>query len=680
MAILQVKEHIIMSKKAIQPEHLYDYSWVSDPTVAPDGAIAYVHKVIDREANVYQTHIYYISADRQQQKKITDGDYDSAPSWSPDGRYLAFIRKVEQKPQLWILDYTSGTMTAYSKLERGIGLFRWSPDGRSIVITSKVLGDKETEAHCSDRGQIVERTTPKAEGSGLWNGTYQHLFLLTLHDRQIQQITTGDFDASAPVWSPDGSEISYLAQKISSIIYSDIDLSPYNDLYTLNLASGETTQQTQHNLSISQFAYAPDGQSWTCIANDREYGSGTQNQVYRIERGTPQIRSLTENSDIQFGNFILNDMKTAAALPGPIYDADGQSIYVLGTYQGSVDIYRITDAGICTAVTTGGRDIHQMIVSPQGDRFVILVADTTHLYELEELPYDSLSTIEWSAKQPLTYTADQWLAEHEVRVPEPFWFDHGEGVSIQGWIMKPVNHEKEKIPMILQIHGGPHAMYSDAYSHEMQSLVSQGYAVVMINPRGSFGYGQHFAQACRQDFGGGDYRDLLATVDYILENHPEIDEQRLGVCGGSYGGLMVNWIVAHNHRFRVAVTQRCISNWVSFYGISDIGISYTEGIVGGNPWEDFDRLWSQSPLAHVGRIQTPLLIIHGEQDMRCPIEQGEQLYTALKRQGKPTKMVRYPGSNHMVLKSGKPSYRVDLLKHVNDWISQYIDSAVEVTK
>lgn len=671
---------MVMSKKAIQPEDLYDYQWVSDPSIHPDGSIAYMHKIIDREHNQYKTHIYYISADRKHTKRITDGDYDTAPSWSPDGRYLAFIRKTDKKPQLWILDYTSGSMTPYSKLERGIGFFRWSPDGRSIIMTSRVLGEYEKQAHLPDRGHIVERTTPKAEGSGLWNGTYQHLFLLELQHRQMKQLTSGEFDASYPVWSPDGTEISYLAQKKPSIIYSDMDLVFYNDLYTLNMASEQTELQTRHDLTISQFAYAPDGQSWTCIANNREYGSGTQNQVYRVDRSTGQIDSLTPYSDIQFGNFILNDMKSAAAIPGPIYDIDGQSVYVLGTYQGSVDIYRITNQGTCTAITTGGKDIHQMVVAPQGDRFVALIADANHPYELVELPVDPVAHHLSNDPYRLTHTADLWLSQHKVSIPESFWYTHEDGIKIQGWLMKPVQvtDNSDNIPLILQIHGGPHAMVSDVYSHEMQTLVSQGYAVLMLNPRGSFGYGQHFAQACRQDFGGGDYRDLIEAVNHVLQHHPQLDEQRLGICGGSYGGLMVNWIIAHDHRFRVAVTQRCISNWISFYGISDIGISYTEGIVGGNPWEDFDRLWSQSPLAHVQHINTPLLIIHGEQDMRCPIEQSEQLYTALKRQGKQTKMVRYPDSNHTVLKSGKPSYRVDLLSHVNDWVKQHIHFPIEV--
>ncbi|MCZ1269209.1 S9 family peptidase, partial [Paenibacillus tundrae] len=220
--------------------------------------------------------------------------------------------------------------------------------------------------------------------------------------------------------------------------------------------------------------------------------------------------------------------------------------------------------------------------------------------------------------------------------------------------------------------GGPHAMYTGIFSHEMQTLAAQGYAVLWVNPRGSMGYGQEFARACRGDFAGGDYRDLLEAVDYALATYDFLDETRLGIGGGSYGGVMTNWIVAHTHRFKAAVTQRCISNWLSLYGTSDIGISYVEGVIGGNPTEHADMLWARSPLAHAHKIETPLLIMHGEQDYRTPIAQAEELYTTLKRYGKTTKLIRYPGSNHTLLKSGKPSLRVDSFEQVNAWFNQYL--------
>lgn len=215
-------------------------------------------------------------------------------------------------------------------------------------------------------------------------------------------------------------------------------------------------------------------------------------------------------------------------------------------------------------------------------------------------------------------------------------------------------------------------MYTGTFSHEMQTLLAEGYAVLWVNPRGSIGYGQDFARACRGDFAGGDYRDLMEAVDYALASYNELDELRLGVAGGSYGGVMTNWIIAHSHRFKAAVTQRCISNWLSMYGTSDIGISYVEGVIGGNPAEHAAYLWSRSPLAHAHRIETPLLIMHGEQDYRTPIAQAEELYTTLKRYGKTTKLIRYPGSNHSLLKSGKPSLRVDSFEQVKAWFKAYL--------
>jgi dipeptidyl aminopeptidase/acylaminoacyl peptidase len=208
--------------------------------------------------------------------------------------------------------------------------------------------------------------------------------------------------------------------------------------------------------------------------------------------------------------------------------------------------------------------------------------------------------------------------------------------------------------------------------HEFQMLAAQGYAVVYTNPRGGLGYGQQFVNACRGDYGGGDYRDLMETVDYALSTYEFIDETRLGVTGGSYGGFMTNWIVGHTDRFKAAVTQRSISNWLSFYGVSDIGYFFTEDQIGGNAWEDTEQLWKHSPLAYVGNVNTPLLILHGEQDLRCPIEQAEQLYIALKRRRQTTRLVRFPGANHELSRGGHPHLRVRRLEHIAGWFNEHL--------
>lgn len=257
--------------------------------------------------------------------------------------------------------------------------------------------------------------------------------------------------------------------------------------------------------------------------------------------------------------------------------------------------------------------------------------------------------------------------------PEGFECQSSDGRRIQGWVMAPVGCDPgRKYPAILEIHGGPHTMFGEAFFFEFQYLCSLGYAVIFANPRGSHGYGQEFVHACCNDYGGMDYADLMAATDDAVRRFPFIDPERLGVTGGSYGGFMTNWIVARTNRFRAAVTQRSISNWTSFTGSSDIGFYFTEEELGETPWSDPERMRRLSPLSYVQRIATPLLIIHSEQDLRCPIEQAEQLFTALRRLDRTVRFLRFPGSSHELSRSGKPVLRVERLKAIGDWFGIYL--------
>ncbi|MDR6780000.1 MULTISPECIES: S9 family peptidase [Paenibacillus] len=670
-----------MNKRSIVPEDLYGYQWISDPTISPDGTIAYVNKSIDRPKNDYQTHIRVASLLGNDDQPLTGGHKDSAPAWSPDGLQLAFLRLANGSKQLWTVPAEGGEGQRQTEVKRGVSAFVWSPDGKYIVFTSMVsihaereaMGLEEYSKQSGERGRIVDRTTPKAEGSGWWNGLFSHLYVLELENGRITPITSGPWNASYPVWSTDSKQISFLSKRVDDDM-KDADMLSFSDVYTIDCDGGNLVKVTDSSLAISQFSYAPDGKSLTLIASDRIYGSGSQNRLYTVPvtGGAPEL--LVPELDMKIGNFALSDMKSFGPSPSPLYAPARlkPEMYVLGTLQGAVHIYRITMDGDVQAVTGGSdRDIYQYTLSDDGRYLVFAALDVDRPGELYQM------NLETGEEKRLTHHNDDHMASLQVSSPETFWFEASDGFKVQGWIFKPAGMVPgDQVPLILQIHGGPHAMYTGTYSHEMQTLLAQGYAVLMTNPRGSFGYGQDFAQACRGDFGGGDYRDLLDALDFALNQFDCIDETRLGVAGGSYGGLMTNWIISHTNRFRAAVTQRCISNWLSFYGLSDIGISYTEGIVGANPWEDPELLWFKSPLAHVNSIETPLLILHGEEDLRCPVSQGDELFTALKRLGKITRLIRYPGSNHSLLKSGKPSLRVDNFEQVVAWFNSYLSKGV----
>jgi len=263
--------------------------------------------------------------------------------------------------------------------------------------------------------------------------------------------------------------------------------------------------------------------------------------------------------------------------------------------------------------------------------------------------------------------------------PEEFWFTASDGVKVQGWIVKPLEFKKgEKYPIILQIHGGPWSAYGNqlmAAEHEFQLLATNGYVVVYTNPRASTGYGEEFASLISGHWGERDYLDMMEAVDYVIEKYPFVDAERLGVAGGSYGGFATNWIVGHTDRFKAAVTMRSISNWESFFGVSDIGtgtLPVHEVGFGKNPWDAREFYQEKSPITYVKNVKTPLLIIHSEQDWRCPMVEAEQLFIALKKMKKDVELVRFPDENHDLSRTGKPKHRIERLRHILRWFDKYL--------
>ncbi|MGF6354738.1 dipeptidyl aminopeptidase/acylaminoacyl peptidase [Paenibacillus sp. 4624] len=703
-----------MKKSQITPEDLCHYRWISQPVISANGQVAYVEQTIDRAKNEYNTQIRGISLDGTEDVALTDGTKDSSPAWSPDGSKLTFIRSTQAGKGLWSV-HTEGTEPSMLiSPERKIMNYVWSPDGKYIAFTSKVQmssaqsptdksaeGAKDESARQPEgvlRGKVYERTTPKAEGSGWWDGQYSHLFLYEIKSGLIKQMTSGLWSITSPVWSPDSLNLAFISKQVQEA-GSDPDLLHYTDVYMVSVEAGsgeveEPFKVTDSSLQIAQFSFTADGKQLILIASDRKYGSGSHHQLFTlpVKRGIPRL--FAPELDMHIGNAALGDMKSASASPSPLISRSSSQpgVYVLGTHHGNVDVYRIQSDGNCEMITNAGEiDVYQYTISADEETLVVAALTDKHPGELYTVGMRS------GKMARLTHRNDEFMAQRMVNVPARVEFTSSDGLRIQGWLAIPaltkdansaeirgakapssgIQIEDElqsdrKLPLILQIHGGPHAMYTGTFSHEMQTLLAEGYAVLWVNPRGSIGYGQEFARACRGDFAGGDYRDLMEAVDHALATNTILDVSRLGVAGGSYGGVMTNWIVAHSNRFKAAVTQRCISNWLSMYGTSDIGISYVEGVIGGNPAENAAYLWSRSPLAHAHNIETPLLIMHGEQDYRTPIAQAEELYTTLKRYGKTTKLIRYPGSNHSLLKSGRPSLRVDSFEQVNAWFNEYL--------
>lgn len=664
------------SLRGITSEDLFQITWVNDPTPSPQGGqLVYVSRKTNEARDGYSSHLRLLNLENQKDRPFTSGDQDHAPAWSPDGSQLAFLREHEGKTQVWVIASDGGEAQQISHLEHGVSSLLWSPDGLTLLVKSSVDTSEKDEDGTKDTDKkrlqelVVDRIRMKSDSGGLWNGRRTHLFRVPIEGGEAIPVTTGHYDVGDYAWSPDGESIAWIAQfPEEGEQHNDYTLT--NHVYRAKADGSDVQQLTPEGYSFGRLTYAPDGQSFALLASDRSYGNATLVKLYTLPIAGGKPTCISKDWDVQMNHSIVGDMRSHLTNTGPVFSRDGSSILCLATIEGSVRIARFArDGSNAEYILPDEKEFYQFAELENG-QIVAAVADVLRPGDL--FLYTQPDEV-GAEPIPLTHSNPQLDEEIQLSTPETFWFDSSDGLRLQGWMLKPAGMvEGVKVPTILEIHGGPHMMYGFTFMHEFQILAAQGYAVVYINPRGGLGYGQQFVNACRGDYGGGDYRDLMEAMDYALSRYSFIDESRLGVTGGSYGGFMTNWIVGHTNRFKAAVTQRSISNWLSFYGVSDIGFFFTEDQIGGNAWDDTEKLWKHSPLAYVGNINTPLLILHGEQDLRCPIEQAEQLYVALKRRRQTTRFVRFPGANHELSRGGHPHLRVRRLEHIAGWFNEHL--------
>lgn len=664
------------SLRGITSEDLFQITWVNDPTPSPQGGqLVYVSRKTNEARDGYSSHLRLLNLENQKDRPFTSGDQDHAPAWSPDGSQLAFLREHEGKTQVWVIASDGGEAQQISHLEHGVSSLLWSPDGLTLLVKSSVDTSEKDEDGTKDIDKkllqelVVDRIRMKSDNGGLWNGRRTHLFRVPIEGGEAIPVTTGHYDVGDYAWSPDGESIAWIAQfPEEGEQHNDYTLT--NHVYRAKADGSDVQQLTPEGYSFGRLTYAPDGQSFALLASDRSYGNATLVKLYTLPISGGQPVCLSKDWDVQINHSLVGDMRSHLTNTGPVFSRDGSSILCLATIEGSVRIARFArDGSNAEYILPDEKEFYQFAELENG-QIVAAVADVLRPGDL--FLYTQPDEV-GAEPIPLTHSNPQLDEEIQLSTPETFWFDSSDGLRLQGWMLKPAGMvEGVKVPTILEIHGGPHMMYGFTFMHEFQILAAQGYAVVYINPRGGLGYGQQFVNACRGDYGGGDYRDLMEAMDYALSRYSFIDESRLGVTGGSYGGFMTNWIVGHTDRFKAAVTQRSISNWLSFYGVSDIGFFFTEDQIGGNAWDDTEKLWKHSPLAYVGNVSTPLLILHGEQDLRCPIEQAEQLYVALKRRRQTTRFVRFPGANHELSRGGHPHLRVRRLEHIAGWFNEHL--------
>jgi dipeptidyl aminopeptidase/acylaminoacyl peptidase len=645
----------------MRPEDVYALTGAADPRLHPDGArIAFVVWSIDRDANDYRSAIWLASRDASTPpRKLTSGEArDGAPRWSPDGTRLAFVssRGDEKSPsQLYVLPIDGGEATKLTELDEDASDIAWSPDGTRIAFATRVRDPAyEEEDERRREPRRFTRLHYKLDNVGWTGDRRKHLFVVAADgSRPPRQLSSGDFDHDAPSWSPDGRRIAFVSQ-----LDDDWDVKLASDLYVADVdGPWEPHKLTRSDANVDRPVWSPDGRQIAFFYRPGTLDWPWHARVAVIGAEGGDTRLLTSALDRQ-------------CLPHPEVREpawDGQRIGFAIEDRGRVHVYSVGADGSGPPELLIGGDVAVTGFDVRGEALVHTAATPAALTEL------------YSGETRLTDVGGAFLAGRDVALPEPFTARSKDGTEVDCWIIRPPGLDADaKCPTLLSVHGGPFTQYTIAFFDEFQVYAGAGYAVVFANPRGSSGYTEAWGRAIRgpsnaqgPGWGTVDYEDVMAAIETAIERYDFVDADRLGVLGGSYGGFMTSWIVSHTNRFRAACSERAVNNLVSAYGSSDLFWAFA-GQFGSFLYEDLEAWVERSPSTYAEHIETPLLIMHSENDLRCPIEQGEHLFVTLRLAGKPVEMVRFPSEGHELSRAGSPRHRVRRFEILLEWFDRHL--------
>ena len=568
---------------------------------------------------------------------------------------------------LQLLPYSGGEAREWLRLPYSVSDIRFITSDRFIFSASYSHDYAAALAECGGDAEkaaarvkenadyrVVDELPYRFNGAGYINKQRTRLYLYDAG--RVTPITDEWTNVSPGALSDDGKRLYFTASR-----YEDVS-QIFDRLFELNTETLEITDVTVCGTAQNFGALPlPDGR-FICMAGVAEKYGLNENPRLFIREGK-EYRTLRADGAHNFYNSVGSDIKSEAAHFDGVPYRDGGCCFN-DTQFGSSRIVRVdADSGEVTNLTREEGSITDFALCRGG-----LVISALRGAFGQELYFVD----EHGEETRLTHFSDALTAEYEYSAPIDLRIVNERGDEVQGWVIPPVGMAKgQEYPTILDIHGGPKTAYGSCYFHEMQLWASMGYAVIFCNPTGSDGRGDRFADI-RGDYGGQDFRDIMAFTDEAVRRFDFIDPNRMGVTGGSYGGFMTNWIIGHTDRFRAAASQRSIANWLSFYGTSDIGPEFSVDQTGGEPWKNMAKMWAHSPVAYADKCRTPTLFIHSDEDYRCPISEGEQMYAALRSHGVDARMCIFKGENHELSRSGKPRHRVRRLKEITEWFEHYL--------
>jgi dipeptidyl aminopeptidase/acylaminoacyl peptidase len=658
-------------------EDLLDFNWVRGFDISADGSrVVYAREWIDTDDNKYYANLWVYDRKSDTHTQFTFGKHkDRAPVFSPGGTQIAFCSSRDKKDGIFVIGADGGAERTLLQGRGGIGNLSWSPDGSQLLYVFREAynaPDSESEEDIKKSQQEpvyrhIKRLFYRLDEDGWRPEDGYHIWRYDFKKDAPVQVTTGRYDEEGPIWSPDGKQIAFCTNRRKD---PDKDFI-YRDIMVTDLNGKREKKLNKPDGPAGSLSWSPNGQYIAYIGHDNpgDAWGATNENLWIVPVKSGKARNLTRKFDTTLYDPCISDMGGAFGAPAaPVWSKDSRHLLFTAPKHGSNDLYTIRRAGgEPKQVTKGKWDVQSYRANGDRTSLAMVISDPKSGGDLWTLDFGKRNA------KPVRHTdvnRDLFRGLH-IGVPKSMWFRGYDGTRVQGWILTPPKfNPRRRYPAIVQVHGGPRAMYGWSLFHEMQYLAACGYVVFYTNPRGSQGYGEEFTKAIIGNWGGPDFDDVMAGTDFLCEQ-PFVDQKRVGITGGSYGGYMTNWAIGQTNRFKAAVTQRSVVNLVSFFGSSDVGYDIKEEFL-ATPWENFDELVRMSPLTYVKKMRTPLLIIHSENDLRCHVEQADELFACLKYLGRTVEYVRFPEEPHGLSRGGRPDRRMARLKFISDWFDKYL--------